>query len=146
MNVLLAVDGSEGALKAVEWVRNLAHELAGLEVTLLQVVRPVDFRYVTVESGGAGWQRVLDELEAGAREKARELIEETQGKFPSEARTTVLVTVGDPAVEIVNTAREIGADLIVVGSRGLGQIKGILLGSVSDRVVHLAHCPVVVVR
>ncbi len=146
MKVLLAVDGSEGARKATEWVRDLARKLAGLEVTLLQVVKPVDFRYVAVESGGSGWQRVLDELEAGARERARGLVEETEGSFPAEARTTVMVTVGDPATEIVNTAREIGADLIVVGSRGLGQVKGILLGSVSDRVVHLANCPVLVVR
>lgn len=146
MKVLLAVDGSEGAKKAAEWTKNLAGQVAGLEVILLQVVKPVDFRYVAVDADGAGWQRIIDELESSARQRARELMESTKDQFPPETRTSVLVTIGDPAGEIVNTAKEIGADLIVVGSRGFGQLKGLLMGSVSDRVMHLAHCPVLVVR
>ena len=48
--------------------------------------------------------------------------------------------------EIVNLSEEVGADLIVMGSRGLGGVRRALMGSVSDSVVRHAHCPVFVVR
>lgn len=54
--------------------------------------------------------------------------------------------VGQPVDEIVRAAEAEHADLIVVGSRGLGGFQRLLLGSVSDGVVHHAHCPVMVVR
>ncbi len=146
MKILLAVDGSEGAQKAAAFVRDLASQLQGVAVTILHVVRPLDYRYVTVETGGPAWEKVMQELEASARQKARELLAETEQTFPAGVDTTVLVSVGEAAAEIVNVAKEIGADLIVVGSRGLGRVQGLLMGSVSDRVVHLAHCPVLVVR
>jgi nucleotide-binding universal stress UspA family protein len=53
---------------------------------------------------------------------------------------------GDPAEVIITAARDREADLIVVGSRGHGRLVGLLLGSVAQKVVSLAHCPVVVVR
>ncbi len=146
MKILLAVDGSEGAQKATEYARNLAVQLNNARVTIVHVVRPVDYRYISVETGGPALGKVLEELEAAARKKAREILTQTQGAFPDSVPTAVMVTVGDPAAEIVNVAKETGADLIVMGSRGLGRIQGIVLGSVSDRVVHLAHCPVLVVR
>jgi nucleotide-binding universal stress UspA family protein len=53
---------------------------------------------------------------------------------------------GKAAVEIVDLAEELGAGLVVVGSRGLGGIRRALMGSVSDSVVRHAHCPVLIVR
>ncbi|AHY48029.1 Universal stress protein family [Rubrobacter radiotolerans] len=53
---------------------------------------------------------------------------------------------GRPDAEVVALAEEIGAGLIVLGSRGLGGMKRVLMGSVSDSVVRHAHCPVLVVR
>jgi nucleotide-binding universal stress UspA family protein len=53
---------------------------------------------------------------------------------------------GGAAEEIVALAEELGADLIVMGSRGLGGLKRTLMGSVSDSVVRHAHCPVMVAR
>lgn len=53
---------------------------------------------------------------------------------------------GDPAEEIINFAREKGVDMIMLGSRGLGQVKGMLLGSVSNKVCHVADCTCVTVR
>jgi nucleotide-binding universal stress UspA family protein len=53
---------------------------------------------------------------------------------------------GKAASEIVELAEELGAGLVVVGSRGLGGIRRALMGSVSDSVVRHAHCPVLVVR
>ncbi len=62
------------------------------------------------------------------------------------SRHDTLVLVGSPADEIVRAARELGADLIVVGSYGVGAVRSVLLGSVSQRILHYAHCPVLVVR
>jgi nucleotide-binding universal stress UspA family protein len=53
---------------------------------------------------------------------------------------------GRPDAEIVGLAEELGAGLIVLGSRGLGTLRRALMGSVSDSVVRHAHCPVLVVR
>jgi nucleotide-binding universal stress UspA family protein len=53
---------------------------------------------------------------------------------------------GRPDAEIVELAKELGAGLIVLGSRGLGPLRSALMGSVSHSVVSHAHCPVVVVR
>ena len=60
--------------------------------------------------------------------------------------TRAYLRLGRPDVEIVTLAEELGAGLIVVGSRGLGGIRRALMGSVSDSVVRHAHCPVLVVR
>ena len=54
--------------------------------------------------------------------------------------------VGRPDAHIVGLADELGAGLIVLGSRGLGPLRRALMGSVSDSVVHHAHCPVLIVR
>ena len=70
-------------------------------------------------------------------------IEQSGGEV---ARTHVRASRRHPADEIVLVAEETGADLVVMGSRGLGGIKRALLGSVSDSVVRRAHCPVLVVR
>ena len=56
------------------------------------------------------------------------------------------VVVGHPAEEIVRAAAEPGTDLVVVGARGLGRFRRLLLGSVSERVLHHAACPVLVVK
>ena len=54
--------------------------------------------------------------------------------------------VGRPDAEIVGLAQELGAGLIVLGSRGLGRLRRALMGSVSNSVIRHAHCPVLVVR
>jgi len=60
--------------------------------------------------------------------------------------TRTHLRMGKAAAEIVELAEELGAGLVVVGSRGLGGIRRALMGSVSDSVVRHAHCPVLVVR
>ena len=74
---------------------------------------------------------------------------ETEVEKVREAGGTVVqvhLRMGKAAVEIVDLAEELGAGLVVVGSRGLGGIRRALMGSVSDSVVRHAHCPVLVVR
>jgi len=147
LKVILATDGSEGARKAALFTRDLFRSRPGVEVIILHVVS--SFQHLMTPShelGLARWSELLREMEQAARAKAREFMREIEELFGEETRTTVMVTVGDPASEIVHLAKEEKADLVILGSRGLGQVQSLLLGSVSDRVVHLAPCPVLVVR
>ena len=65
---------------------------------------------------------------------------------PTTWRVTPLYRSGDPAAEIIRAAREKKVELIIVGARGLSQLSGLILGSVSEKVLHVAPCPVIVVR
>ena len=53
---------------------------------------------------------------------------------------------GDPAIEIVDVAKDSGFDVIVIGHKGSGMVSERVLGSISEKVAHLAPCPVVIVR
>ena len=87
---------------------------------------------VAVEMAGEGQSVVADARASAASKGVRDL------------RTQVLL--GDPAEQLLDYARTQTVDLIVVGRRGLGQIRGLLIGSVSSKVNSLAECPVLTVR
>ena len=87
---------------------------------------------------------VLEEpLERRAEQRGREVLaEEAAGGRLAQAH----LMMGEPAREIVHLAEDIGAGLVVMGSRGRGGIRRTLMGCVSDSAVRHAHCPVLVVR
>jgi nucleotide-binding universal stress UspA family protein len=92
---------------------------------------------------------VLEEdLQRISEQRARELLDAEVEKLRSLGVTLAQAHLVDGGVpqEIVGLAEEIGAGLIVMGSRGGGGIRRALMGSVSDSVVRHAHCPVMVVR
>ena len=60
--------------------------------------------------------------------------------------TKQYLLLGSPADEIVTLSKDLGADLLIMGSRGLGTIRRLVLGSVSDAVIHSVHCPTLLVR
>jgi nucleotide-binding universal stress UspA family protein len=70
----------------------------------------------------------------------------TKARANGIARISAEPSFGDPATEFIKVAQTRQADLIVVGNRGQGRLASHLLGSVAQKVVSLAHCPVVVVR
>jgi nucleotide-binding universal stress UspA family protein len=89
------------------------------------------------------------EYEADARERTDELVRLVKDAGGTVTQTHLRVDSqgsGTEAQHITGVAEELGADLIVVGSRGLGGLKRALMGSVSESVVRHAHCPVLVVR
>jgi nucleotide-binding universal stress UspA family protein len=77
-----------------------------------------------------------------AQKETNDVLDEFAG--PQKPSVTVRAVTGLPAQELLAAAE--GADLLVVGARGAGGFKRLLLGSVSTQVTHHAHCPVVVVR
>ena len=136
--IVIATDGSPEAHEAVEYGLELAAE-EHADAVLLQVMSPVD--WTRLDRGGVlrpvGGNLTLQRapaLEAAAERAAARGIH---------ARTEVVA--GNPADEIVAYADALGADLIVIGSRGRGTVAGALLGSVSRDVVSESRRPVLVV-
>jgi len=144
--VLLATDGS----KEAELATSSAADLAKRTGSELHVVYVGHMPPVFYESPGA-W--VLDRdlqsrMEERVEEEARARLDE-QVQRVREAGGEVAgvhTKLGRPDAEIVGLAEELGAGLIVLGSRGLGPLRSALMGSVSHSVVRHAHCPVLVVR
>ena len=137
MRVLLATDGSKDATSAAEWLKAfpLPEEIAVLALSVAQIpTTPVPLL-------------TLKELRDAVLADAHRIISETRTLLaPRWPEAEVRVSEGDPREEILTMAEEWGADLIVVGARGLGAFKGFLLGSVSQAVTRHAHCPVLVVK
>ena len=139
--IVVGIDGSDHSRRALEWaVREAAVRHAPL--TVLTVHQPV---------AGYYWGGPVPYPEdPGLAEKARRLAQEETdsalkqaGQEQRPASVTVRTATGLPAEELLSAAA--GADMLVVGSRGAGGFKRLLLGSVSTQVTHHAHCPVVVI-
>jgi nucleotide-binding universal stress UspA family protein len=146
-HILVADDGSDAALKAVEIAAELAAK-TGASLIALAVIDPGNFGAADVvafaRSEGLAMGAAAARVDAAAEYLARcQTIAERHGavRFHSEKRTG-----DDPATEILAFAREHGIDLIVVGSRGMGRLPGLLLGSVSQKLASVAPCSVLIAR
>ena len=142
--ILLATDGSEEAVLAAQSAADLAAR-TGSELHVVHVGE-------TLGPGYSGYAVDVGPLPTGSQElldkEAKELLQ-AQLERMREAGASVTeahLMSGRADEEIIVRAEQVGADLVVVGSRGLGGVRRALMGSVSDSVVRHAHCPVLVVR
>lgn len=169
--ILVATDGSDNAVRAVQWAAELA-TASGAQLAILHTLlrdnlpaewlHMADVEHMVRESDDIP-RRVEDvstsfaQASSGAnpliaRQVAGEVGEQILARarqIAKEAGQPTVVTSsrsGDPAVDIIDEATSGGADLIVLGSRGLGLLKGMLLGSVSSKVSHLAKIPVTIIK
>ena len=137
--ILLAVDGSEEASAAAQTAVELADRMdSELHVVHVGELTPV------YHPERHGYLARYEELQEEAQRLLEEQVEEVKAAGGTVAGAHL--GMGRPDEEIVVLSEEIGAGLIVAGSRGLGGIRRALIGSVSDSVVRHAHCPVMVVR
>ncbi|WP_026868972.1 universal stress protein [Inquilinus limosus] len=146
--ILCATDGSPAARKALDFAADLTREKGG-KLLVMHVQQTHGSSLVT--PGLEELERVenIRLTEADMLHGAAEHIAE-QGARSARERgapsVDILVEEGDPASRIVEAARDHGAEAIVIGSRGLGDLQGLLLGSVSHKVAHLAPCTCIIVR
>src|ERR671918_2184014 len=149
--VLLATDGSREADLAARTAADLAKkthsELHVVHAFGIAPVGPPVYPEAT-ELQSVEFEAQNEERQRISEQRAREVLETEVQKVRSGGDTVAEehLVEGRVAPGIVGIAEEIGAGLIVMGSRGLGGIKRALVGSVSDSVVRHAHCPVLVVR
>jgi nucleotide-binding universal stress UspA family protein len=145
--ILLATDGSGEAASAAKTAIDTAN-LSGSELHVVHIEEyPTHLlaNYGSFAYLDAHWlQTVLEETHI----RARKTLDEQVGSIEGAGGTVKASHLrrGRPDGEIVDLAEEIGAGLIVMGSRGRGGMKRALMGSISDSVVRHAHCPVMVVR
>lgn len=141
--ILVPTDGSANSRRALAYAGYLA-ELCQASVGLLHVVNlsaevPALNHFST---GGYIPDKVLDDIQ----ESGRLMVNEELKQLPPAVAAKGFLEVGVPTDIIIDFCTRNGYDLIVMGSRGLGMIKELLLGSVSSYIVHHAPCPVMVVK
>lgn len=133
--VLVPIDGSETAMHALRHAMKDADELHVITVQIKPNV-PVLLLHMTQED----IDKVQLEHGHSILADARKLLEEAGRPY----RTHVLL--GEPAAHIARVAKSEGVDLIVMGTRGMGSLGNLVLGSTATKVVHLAEVPVTLVK
>lgn len=137
--IILATDGSENAhraaLAAIDLAKGLS--LTSLIITHIAIQPPEQSRMVK-----AGFD-VHALLEEDAKKSLKRTIDAlNQANITYELKASI----GDPSSEVIEIAKKEHVDLIILGSRGLGAIKGVLMGSVSQKIIQAAPCPVMIVK
>jgi nucleotide-binding universal stress UspA family protein len=132
-SVVAPVDFSEQSIAAVDLALGLVEDTSNVHV--IHVIPPVFYAEY-------GWPVIDDNTRCQQGEKAlRERLKGNQYE-----KVQLKVAVGDPGSEIANFAKKVAAELIVLPSHGRTGLSRLLIGSVAERVVRLAHCPVLVLR
>jgi nucleotide-binding universal stress UspA family protein len=137
--ILVPIDFSDCSKKALQYALPLAKQHRAA-ITLLYVVPP---SYAVGEYGGIDYTSLEAEARAGAdKALAALVVDEIRGEVPADT----VVRSGSTAFEIIEAARRLPADMIVVSTHGRTGLKHVLLGSVAENIVRHAPCPVLVVR
>lgn len=141
--ILVPFDNSKQAFSAIEHSIKLAL-VSKASVTLFHVVQ--DIPVLTDEAGdrlGIDRNAFIEQ----AKTKTQSMLDKLKESLSEhEIKIDTAVVVGNPSREILKKAQIEGYDVIVMGSRGLGKIPGLLMGSVSNRVCRSASCPVIVIH
>ena len=151
--ILVPLDGSDHSVRALEKAVQIAKKFSG-KVTLIHAysvsMQPIILPEPTMLSSptipiltAAEISRVVE----AARATGERILKDGEARAKAEGVVVeALIVEGHAVQEIVRTAKEGNFDLIVMGARGVSHIRGLLLGSVSDGVIHHALCPVLVVK
>ena len=132
--IIVGIDGSVYSRRALEWAVSEA------------AIRRAPLTVLTVQHATSGYWAQDADIAEHASKAAQEEADSVLDKLGAGSRpptVSVQAVVGLPAEEILSAAQ--GADMIVVGSRGAGGFKKLLMGSVSLQVTHHARCPVVII-
>ena len=136
--ILLGVDGSDHALHAARTAAELARTMKS---EILRIV--VAYESIQPYLGEPNLQTVIDARLKEAQAVLQKAVDAV-GDISAEIHTELIE--GDAAEAILEVAATRGSDVIVMGSRGLGRLAGLVLGSTSQKVVSHAACPVLIVR
>ena len=135
-NILVPVDGSEGSDRAVTYAISMAEACEA----------KINFLYVANINQLAINAYLSDAILDAVTKAGKVILDRAMEMVPTGIEKEAFSETGSPAVVILDFAAERHPDLIVMGSRGLGVVKGVLLGSVSQYIVEQSKCPVLVVK
>jgi len=138
-SLLVPVDGSPNADRAVSFAIRLAKAIQGMKVVVLNVQEQLERWYQHGLASDASREHLKQQGQAQAA-AARRLLDQSGCDYE------FLIVFGKPAETIVQVARDHGCSGIVMGTRGLGDMENVLLGSTSFKVVQLADAPVTLVK
>ncbi len=141
MNILVAVDLSGASQEILRYAKTLASELSA-KVWLLYAEKP-DLGFVGFGPGLP--QSVLDQVTDKFEKKRKELQDEADNLKNSGIDVQALLVQGEAVEVILDEASKLEINLIVVGSHGHGAVYHLMVGSVSEGVLHRSACPVLVV-
>ena len=137
--LLVPTDGSDYSKRAFEESKKIA-QLTGAEVIVLHVVHnPSDYWAYNFSYGLGLNEETIEKLGQLA-------IEVTIGGSNNSVSISTKIRWGNPAAIILDEIKKENIDLVVIGSHGKGFVKDVLLGSISNRIVQLAPCPVLVTK
>jgi nucleotide-binding universal stress UspA family protein len=137
-NILIGIDGSEHSYKAANTAGELARKIGSQNMCVVVCYDPM----LTIMGSPLREEEVSTRI-IGAEKKLKRALQEI-GDFAGDLKTEVLE--GPAAEAILSIAEVRGIDLIIMGTRGEGQLAGLLLGSQSQKVVSHAKCPVLMVH
>jgi nucleotide-binding universal stress UspA family protein len=151
--ILVPLDGSEHSLKALEIAIQVAKKFGG-KISLIHVYSVAVMPIITPEPTTLTPPmipvmtpaEVTKTIEVVRNAGARILADGEQKVKAEEVQVETLLKEGHTVQEIIRTAKEGKFDLIVIGGRGISKIRELLLGSVTDGVIHHAPCPVLVIK
>lgn len=138
--VLVAVDSSDTSIRVAKYAANLKKHHGGYYIALISV------GFVTSLPGKV-WE-TSQEIDTECQQVAQKALNRAKEIFLQEGvePDQVISEKGDPAQVIADIAKSDEFSSIIIGSRGLGEIKGYLLGSVSYKVLHLTNCPLTIIK
>ncbi len=145
--ILVGVDGSESALKAVALAGALCKvhdgDLVLVHVVQLSAIADQVLKMSATEHLKENPKGIMEKLSQEVLDQARQHAVQAGA---AEGRIKTLTTDGDQARQLIQAAKRHKADLIVLGTRGRGRMEGLLLGSVSQKIAALAPCPCLIAR
>ncbi len=136
--IVVGYDGSEHAKAAIEFLKKLK-EFNEAEIHIVTVIDLAQLYSYGVEIP----QSVFENIKKHSEDELKKVVEEIKS---AGGKAVAVLIEGSPADAILDYAQKIQADMIVVGSRGLSTFKGLLLGSVSAKLVRESKLPVLVVK
>jgi nucleotide-binding universal stress UspA family protein len=140
-NILVPIDGSDPGYRALEFAIRLSRGRRDAEIHALYVHPVIDV------SGKIQIYVTLERMREMAAEQSRPILDRAAARLTeAEMRHTVEMLEGDAAEVIARRAGELDCDAIVMGSRGMGRIGNLVIGSVATKVVHLTKLPVTLVK
>jgi nucleotide-binding universal stress UspA family protein len=141
--VVVGVDGSEPSRRAVDFVAALAVE-PDVEVDVVAVAESLPVASSLPFAAREAFRSLTAEVDEQQHARLRDVLARATRGLSERARVHTHTLVGDPARQLLERAAT--ADLLVVGSRGLGAVRRLLLGTVSEKVLQHAPCPVLIVK